>query len=209
MTEKSTRWSFTAYEGQWGLFHKITAPIAEWGWQTEICPETGRKHYQGFIRTQSQVRHKALRDLLPGVHVEVAKDWNKLLNYCKKVDTRAPDSVPVHELAKNRHMTMADALTALVAYRPTKQEVEDYEQANNGQFWKYKDRYWHAVNAYLKDTKNYESIGLFTNNQMVVGWTKTFSVWIDRQTDIDRACMEQAKVLQGETEEPPAESGTL
>lgn len=183
MTDKSTRWAFTAFEDYWHLFQDIKSPIAEWGWQTEECPTTGKKHYQGFLRTQTQVRHKALRDLLPGVHIEVSKNWNALLKYCNKSETRTADSVAVHVVSKNRHMTMADALTALVSYLPTKAEIEAYEEAYPNTVYNIKDKYWFAINKYLKDTKNYESIGLFTNPQMLTAFSKTLQVWLDRQTD--------------------------
>lgn len=86
-TDKSSRWAFTAYEQQWSLFETISPGIAEWGWQEEICPDTNRKHYQGFIRTSQQQRFSWLKKLFPGVHLEVAKNWEALLQYCQKKQT--------------------------------------------------------------------------------------------------------------------------
>nr|ALE29617.1 replication associated protein [Lake Sarah-associated circular virus-13] len=203
---KSTRWGFTAFESQWDLFKTIASPVAEWGWQEELCPTSNRLHYQGYIRTQSQVRFSAMKDRFPGVHFLIPDNWSAWLNYCKKSATRNGDGNQVHEVAKNRHMTMADALTALVPYRVTEKEIDDYFTQYK-RIYDIKDQYWTAVNRYISETKNYESIGLFTNAQMVVGWAKTKKVWIDRQTDIDRAGLEQAEALQGGTEEPPAEPG--
>jgi len=97
-TDKSSRWAFTAYEAQWALFTTIHPGIAEWGWNTEICPETNRKHYQGYIRLTSQQRFSWLKKLLPGVHLEVSKNWDALVNYCKKEDTRAPGTTPVSQV---------------------------------------------------------------------------------------------------------------
>lgn len=88
--DKSTRWSFTAYEAQWNLFTLMPPLIAEWGWQTEVCPTTGKRHYQGWLRTTSQVRLRQLRRVLPGVHLEIAKNWEALLTYCSKTDTAVP-----------------------------------------------------------------------------------------------------------------------
>ena len=87
---KSTRWSFTAYEQQWDLFKEVPAGVAEWGFQTEVCPKTDRKHYQGYIRLSQQQRFGWLAKLLPGVHLEVAKNWDALIEYCKKTDTAVP-----------------------------------------------------------------------------------------------------------------------
>lgn len=98
MSEKSSRWAFTAYEDQYHLFDNGMPPgVAEWGWNAEICPETKRNHRQGFLRLSQQQRFAWLRKIFPGVHLEVAKDWNKLVNYCKKEETRAPGTVPVRE----------------------------------------------------------------------------------------------------------------
>jgi len=96
-TDKSSRWSFTAYEEQYGLFNTMPPGIAEWGWNAEICPETNRPHRQGYLRLQSQQRFAWLKKIFPGVHIEVAKNWDALVNYCKKEDTRAPGTTPVHQ----------------------------------------------------------------------------------------------------------------
>lgn len=86
--EKSTRWSFTAYEPQYPLIEAHHDIIAEIGWQDEICPTTGKKHRQGFLRTVRQVRFSQLRSILPGLHLEQAKNWEALQKYCKKEATR-------------------------------------------------------------------------------------------------------------------------
>lgn len=96
-SDKTTRWGFTAWEDQWCLFEKMPPGIAEWGWQVEEAPTTGKKHYQGYLRTQQQQRDSFVRKLLPGVHVKPAINWNALVNYCKKEETRV-DGVPaVHQ----------------------------------------------------------------------------------------------------------------
>lgn len=94
-SKKTTRWAFTAYEHQYPLIEAKHDLIAEIGWQDEICPETGRKHRQGFLRTVRQVRFSQLRSLLPGLHIEQAKNWTALQKYCKKEATRDPDGSQV------------------------------------------------------------------------------------------------------------------
>jgi len=85
--EKSSRWAFTAYEEQWSLFIVMPPCVAEWGWQTESCPKTQKLHYQGWLRTNTQVRFSQLRKILPGVHLEKAQHWEALKAYCNKTDT--------------------------------------------------------------------------------------------------------------------------
>lgn len=103
MADKTTRWAFTAYEAQFGLFKKMPNAIRAWGWNHEECPETQRKHYQGYILTRQQHRFKghtpadSLRRMFPGVHIEPAREWAALLKYCKKGETRVPGTEPVHE----------------------------------------------------------------------------------------------------------------
>lgn len=110
MADKTTRWAFTAYESQFDLFKKMHPAVRQWGWNTEICPDTQRLHYQGYILTRQQHRFKgklpadSLRRMFPGVHIEPARDWAALLNYCKKAESRAPGTEPVHE--ESKHMDL-------------------------------------------------------------------------------------------------------
>lgn len=106
MADKSTRWAFTAYEQHYKQLDAIVREIeelekpsglvAEIGWQDEICPETARPHRQGFIRTVRQVRHHQARSIIPSMHIDIAKNWKALLNYCSKEKTRDGSGNPVH-----------------------------------------------------------------------------------------------------------------
>jgi len=95
---KSTTWAFTAYDQQWPLFETMPPGIAEWGWQREICPETNRPHYQGYLRLTQQQRFAWFAKNLPGVHVEQALNWEGLIRYCKKTETAIPGT-QVHQKA--------------------------------------------------------------------------------------------------------------
>jgi len=92
---KSTQWAFTAYEDQWKYFEAMDPGIKKWGWQIEECPETKRKHYQGYILLYKQQRFSYVTGLIPGVHIQKARNWKALLNYCCKLETRVPGTVPV------------------------------------------------------------------------------------------------------------------
>ena len=95
-TVKSTRWAFTAYEGQWNLFKAMPPEVSQWGWQEETCPRTGRLHYQGYMILRRQFREKGARALFPGVHMEIARNWNDLVRYCQKPETRVEGAEQVH-----------------------------------------------------------------------------------------------------------------
>lgn len=88
---KNTRYAFTAYEAQYDVVDQAQTDVAlvkMLAYQEEVCPTTGRKHRQGCLQTQMPVRFSRVKSLLPGVHIEVARDWYKLVNYCKKQETR-------------------------------------------------------------------------------------------------------------------------
>jgi len=111
---KTTRWSVTVYEPQWALMESMPPGIAWYGKQKEQCPKTGTIHLQGAMITNQQHRWSgckgdykvgaSLRALIPGVHIEPASNWEALLQYCKKEDTRVPgsqfeaqtNSIPTH-----------------------------------------------------------------------------------------------------------------
>lgn len=113
MTDKSTRWSFTAYEGQYAILDAIrecgNELIAEIGWQDEICPDTKRHHRQGYVRTVRQVRFSQISAVLKGVHLEKAKNWEALVNYCRKVETRDPSGNQI-QLQFERPMRLHEML---------------------------------------------------------------------------------------------------
>lgn len=179
-TDKTTRWAFTAYEGQWPLFATMNDTVAEWGWQTELCPTTQKPHYQGYLRTKRQVRHAQLRKILPGVRIEAARDWNALLEYCKKKDTAVPGT-QVHQISTTQAMTMAQALTKLASYADNKPPTDFLLDDHEKRLEKYVNtEYWKAVRLILED--NPDEVGLWTQPQYLRAWIHTRSVWIKKST---------------------------
>jgi len=117
--QKSTRFAFTAYEAQWHLFQSMPPGIAEWGWQQETCPQTGRAHYQGYIRLHTQQRITWLIKLLPGVHLEFSKNWDALVKYCSKADTQV-SGTQHHEVSSvPTPYAYADRVASLITARFT------------------------------------------------------------------------------------------
>lgn len=62
-------------------------------YQTEVCPETKRRHLQGFVQLKNRKRFNTVKLILghDQIHLEpVAKNSSpqQAANYCKKVDTR-------------------------------------------------------------------------------------------------------------------------
>jgi len=197
--DKTSRWAFTAYEAQWPLFEVLNPLVAEMGWQKEICPDTQREHYQGFIRTSRQVRFVQLSKIFPGVHLEQAKNWAALLNYCKKSDTAVAGSqIHIKESEGAKPMTMAQALIFLANNLPYK--LYDWSEMDEKKSKETKDFiFWQAVENAVR--LNNDLVGLFTQPQYQRAFTNLKQVWIDqaiadiqtdRQTDDDcvyESCM--------------------
>lgn len=127
-TDKSSRWQFTAYEDQWALFDQMPPGIAEWGWQKETCPKTQKLHYQGYLRLSQQQRFSWIKKILPGVHLEVAKNWEALINYCSKIETRVEGEAPVHVV--NTYYTQY-TYAELLGKRIYKENFADYKNWTN------------------------------------------------------------------------------
>ena len=124
-TDKSTRWQMTVYEEQWNLLSALPHQFAEWGWQDEICPKTQKLHRQGWFRTKTQMRFSQVRQVLPGVHIEIARDWNKLRNYSLKKES-AVEGTQVHEVSNlYNQYSYAEALGAQL-YELYKSEYENW-----------------------------------------------------------------------------------
>lgn len=196
--EKSTRWAFTAYESQYTLFTDTMDPlIVEYGYQKEVCPETTREHYQGYLRTARQVRLNQLRNLLPGVHLEIARDWNRLRNYCKKKDTSIEGSQKEFK-NKTQYKKMFEYLDGVAQRLPemdkmyietafrlwtNKNEDGDLtdEQLTTKKLNCLKQMYWKSVNLILEDEP--ESISIYSNPQFERAWVNTYKVWLKRCVD--------------------------
>lgn len=173
-TDKSTRWAFTAYEEQWHLFETVPEVVASIGWQTETAPETGRKHYQGYIQTKRQVRFAQLKKEYPGVHLEVARNWAALQAYCKKTESAVAGTQI--QLTGTPTLTMKDALLKLASYYTRDIRLQYIDDGLKGKDVN-KEEYWHLVRLCVSDFPN--SIGLFANPIYLTSWVNTRQVWID------------------------------
>jgi len=180
-TDKTTRWAFTAYKDQWTLFDSIPDLVASWGWQTEVCPDTQREHYQGYILLKRQARFTQLKQLLPGVHIEAARDWNKLLQYCKKTDSAVPGTQVVQTNA-SKHLTMTEALLKLAAHVPfrglTKTDSENIKDMEK--FYKNESEliYNQAVMSILEQDDRLVSV--YANNAMKFAWNSTREYYLEK-----------------------------
>lgn len=86
-------WMFTCYpdlekEELWEIDSKFPDGY-KYIYQLEKCPETGRLHYQGYFRSEENVRFPQLKLLFPDWHLEKRKGTHKqAYAYCTKSETR-------------------------------------------------------------------------------------------------------------------------
>lgn len=64
-------------------------------YQLEVAPSTGKLHAQGAVRFSGAMRMAAiLKELHPmKPHLQAARRWNELKEYCAKVETRLPGTM--------------------------------------------------------------------------------------------------------------------
>lgn len=178
--DRSQKWGFTAYEGQWPAFDVMPNLVRVCEWQTEECPETKRLHRQGFFTTTRQVRFEQAKKLYPGVHLLIPHNWAAWVQYCRKERTRVGPTVRQENTSKA--MTMADALTRLAAHATSLHWCQDYEQ-------RVIKEYWAAVNEILTIDPN--TVGLYTQPQYLRAWEHTHHVWCDRAAELLEMSLEE------------------
>lgn len=91
----SRAWTFTSYKEDINLLQeKIKYAV----YQREICPTTGREHWQGYFQAKSPIRFKSAKAIVndDSAHVEKAvASPEKNREYCTKEDCRKPGTMPV------------------------------------------------------------------------------------------------------------------
>lgn len=92
-SDRASRWSITLNlkTVARSTAEECIARARQSGWrvygQLEIGESAGTEHFQLALATP-QVRFSAVKKMFPTAHIEVAKDWNALMAYCNKEDTR-------------------------------------------------------------------------------------------------------------------------
>lgn len=155
----------------------------------EKCPDTGRLHYQGHFRTNVQVRLSFLVKKFPGVHFEVARNWDALKNYDNKKESRVegPFTWPQDTKVSEAYSSMDNALLLVAENRG--KIVEEYmilatAPAEKGVLKTdarkpedlYKEEYWYAVSKILIKTPKLAQC--FAKPDVLRMWIHTRHVWV-------------------------------
>lgn len=191
---KNTRFAFTAFEGQYAAVdHAQTDSdmVKMLAYQEEICPDTGRKHRQGCLQTQMPVRMSKVRALLPGVHIEVARDWFGLVQYCQKAETRDASGASVRivnpHVERKKVSDFLDDIADIIWDEWVQDQMipkseRDYDHPpthpTRSKPDDVKEEYWRAVRAIVGG--NPDAIGILAQPLPQNAWKNTRQVWLDR-----------------------------
>lgn len=132
----------------------------------EQCPTTGRVHLQLAFNTQ-HIRDTQMRALLPGVHVQAARNKDDVVRYCMKLDTAAGEKTVVEN--GTPYYTCDMLCLELAKHWPTEEQALEYK------YKKTDDIYWHCVRAIVDDKP--QLMGNFLNAQLRTAWCKTSAIW--------------------------------
>lgn len=188
MAEKSTRWSFTAYEAQYPVLETLDKDIvAEVGWQDEVCPDTQRKHRQGYVRTHRQVRFSQLKKVMPGIHLEIARDWNALLAYCRKTESRDISGSQIHkDFSKYAPERLHELMDEMASYAILDTKITNKDRQTDRQTilgLDANEQYWSIVPTIL--SRKPELIGILAQPLPQNAWKHTRMFWIERRWDAE------------------------
>jgi len=175
---RATHWGITAYDKNIELLvnkENVPQQVKEFGGQRELCPTTGREHYQGWITCHGQQRGSVILNWLPGVHLEKAKDIAALKRYCMKDETSAGDRETGFKNPQE-YLTMDKALEKLALNVPL--DV-DYPTTGENKLKKIVEwQFWKGVSKIILTSP--ALIGLYSQPQMYRAWYHTRSVWLER-----------------------------
>lgn len=181
-TDRSSAWICTAYNDEILLLEddtKFPSIVKEVHGGREMCPTTGKLHFQGAVILHSQQRLSALKRWLPTAHWEPAKSREAIKRYCMKQDTAVGDKV----VRSNKlvYLRLDEWLTLLG------NEVRDLRRDNIQEYINLTvddaDRtkeYWWAVKRILPRFPH--SIATYTRGETKNAFRHTAEFWISQPT---------------------------
>jgi len=176
-TDRAIHWNSAIFDcsGNWDKLTSLPAFVKELHRQKEVCPTTGREHYQCHVVCHTQQRLSALRGWIQThwKQIKGAQYIENSLSYCRKKETAVEGT---HEVIKGeKYLRIHELLLAVArALRPTllpipKPRTPSDSITGNG------------VAAYnnMRDIKEYEDQFLFKNAAKKI-IQKEGLVWIDK-----------------------------
>lgn len=120
-TDKATHWKTAIFDsgenfsGQYGALDILPSHVKEVHRKKEICPDTGREHYQVHVICHRQVKLKQMTDWIKYTKwfmVLGAEHIKNSLNYIRKVDTTAPGA-QVEVIQGEQYLRLSELLKCI------------------------------------------------------------------------------------------------
>lgn len=168
-TEKSTWWSVTAYNDEIKIMETPPYPafVRKVLGGREICPKTGREHFQGAVQMWQQVRRSQIKnEWLPTAHLEPAKQVEALQKYAMKELTASGEKKVVENTLPHFSANQICEKIALAIL------------SGKGQTDRQTDSFWRGVKILLAETP--ALAGQLMNPSLRNFFKNTESVWINR-----------------------------
>ena len=139
-------WCFTSYADEMPTV--LPAGVTYMVYQREVCPETTREHWQGYLELATRQRLPGVKLALgdPAAHCEVRKGTaTQAAEYCQKSDSRKEGSEPV-ELGARTTIVQGErtdllAVKALLDEGKTEIEIADQQFVTWAKHYRAVERY--------------------------------------------------------------------
>lgn len=131
--KRNRSWCFTAWDEEDVARMKATGGIVALVIGREVCPETGKEHYQGYVRFAQVCRFSWWKTNFPRVHAEERKGTEgQAADYCRKegdvvvdfgcmVDSKKPGMKETAEVRESKGQVTEEILDMLDAGAPLHQ----------------------------------------------------------------------------------------
>lgn len=161
--DKSTWWSVTAYGDEIDILESTTWPpeVKKVHGGREMCPTTGKIHFQGAVQYTKQVRFSAVKKWLPTSHIEAARQSEALLKYVMKAETAVGEKTTRENVTPYYpHHAVCKLLASVATFGSYDDDV----------------MFWGAVNRLLKTHQMLSPI--LSNSSFKSFWLRTKHTWL-------------------------------
>lgn len=166
-TDKSTNWAVTAFGNDITLLEDVKSfPsfVKKVYGGREVCPDSGREHFQGHIQLHTQQRLSGIKKWLPTAHLEIARNFKASISYSMKSDTASGSK---NEVENPRPFIDNQTALMMLARQKLKAEQQELETQDRD--------YWPRVRIILKAQPHL--CGLFGKPDIYRLWKHTWEVW--------------------------------
>lgn len=151
----------------------------------EMCPQTGRVHFQGCLIT-TWCRFSAIKKIFDKAHIEKAYQKEALIKYAMKSETAIGDKKKVEN--KHKYYNLEDVMKLIAktfSTIPIEEKIK-YEYSGGAHVYTSKsgtvvegheENYWLAVRAILYERPFLASI--LSQPQTLRLWKNTYQVWME------------------------------